>query len=72
MKGIFDTFEASSLWYSVEADRIFLFYQASFVQLPCLEREDGHKMLLNHPNDIFELENLPEKHRYKLEFIGEF
>jgi len=60
-----------SIYYSPNADRLFIFKRATFLQLPCLEREDGAKMILNYPEEIIKLCGLGLANRYKLIYIGE-
>ena len=65
---LFDVDE--SVWYSPQADRLFIFKRATFISLPVLEREDGKQLILSNPNEVIELSKLPSKHRYKLIYIG--
>ncbi len=52
MNDIFANYEKAELWYHPLADRIFVFHRATFLMLPCLEREDGVKMICSHPTDV--------------------
>lgn len=70
MVDLFDG-QDEKLYYSPNSDRLFIFKTATFLEMPCLEREDGKKMIMEHPNMVFELCDLGNDHRYKLEYIGE-
>ena len=52
MLELFDTDEGATIWYHPLADRIFLFHPATFLMLPCLEREDGLKIIIHDPYDV--------------------
>lgn len=62
---LFADYEAATLWYHPMADRLFIFHKATFLMLPCLEREDGKKMIVRHPYDVN-----AEWLDCKLEYIG--
>ena len=47
----FADYRVASIWYHPIADRLFIFHKATFLMLPCLEREDGMKSIMGHPND---------------------
>lgn len=63
----FDNYKNATVWYHPGADRIFIFFDATFLMLPCLEREDGVRMILNHPNDV----NALDLYGIKMQLIGE-
>lgn len=72
MQDFFSNYSAAKVYYSAQADRLFIFHEATFLMLPSLEREDGKCMILNDPQHVFELCNLPKNHRFKLDLIGDF
>lgn len=49
---LFADYSESTVWYHPIADRLFLFHKATFLMLPCLEREDGIKMILGEPGEL--------------------
>ena len=65
---LFDSYENAEVWYHPIADRLFIFHHASFLLMPCLEREDGIKYICKHPYDVNA--DIQEK-REKLIFIGD-
>lgn len=71
MLDVFDSYEKAKIYYSVPADRLFLFHEATFLMLPCLEREDGKKLLLKSVDDIQEMLDLPDHDHFKLVYIGD-
>jgi hypothetical protein len=64
----FADYKNATVWYHPIADRVFIFHKATFLMLPCLEREDGIKMIMGEPADITKQisAQMPE-----LEYIGE-
>ena len=66
----FDDYSEAEIYYSPAADRMFIFHRATFLEMPCLEREDGHKLIMKSPEDAREMCKLPNEHRYKLKYIG--
>lgn len=66
----FANYQKAQVWYHPLADRLFIFHEATFLGLPCLEREDGKKMICNHPYDVNAgLE--PDETRHLIKYIGE-
>lgn len=63
---IFDDYDNAEVWYHPLADRFFIFHKATFLMLPCLEREDGAKYICTHPTDV----NFGTKHEHFLTYIG--
>lgn len=52
MNDIFDNAHQSELWYHPVADKIFLFHKATLFTLPCLEGNNGNKMIVDNPHRI--------------------
>lgn len=71
MKDIFDSYENATVYYCPNADRIFIYHRATFLMLPCLEREDGRKLILESPEAVFEAEGLKMDHRFKILKLGD-
>lgn len=67
---IFDS-DKEDAYYSPHADRIFIFKHATFLQLPCLERIDGKKIILSDPQEIKSLCDLDYFDNFKLIKLGE-
>lgn len=66
---IFDSYESAQIYYLPINDRFFIFHHATFFMLPCLEREDGVKLICRSPDDV----NAAIKDEAaKLVYIGEF
>lgn len=68
MMDIFSNYDNAQIWYHPIADRFFIFHHATFLMLPCLEREDGVKYICTHPYDVNS--DIQEK-RERLIYIGE-
>lgn len=49
---LFDDYSEAEVWYHPLADRQFIFHRATFLMLPCMEREDGIKHIVKDPYDI--------------------
>ncbi len=52
MIDFFDDYSDAQIWYHPIADRLFIFHKATFLMLPCLEREDGFKLICQSANDV--------------------
>ncbi len=52
MNDFFANYEKARIYYHPLADRFFIFHAATFLQLPCLEREDGKRMICSDPYDV--------------------
>lgn len=65
-----DSYDNATIWYLEQANRFFIFHQDTFLQLPALEREDGIKLIMKNPNDIFEMEEINHE-EFKLHYVGE-
>lgn len=67
MDDLFANYDSAEIWYHPLADRLFIYHQATFLQLPRLEREDGAVCFCRHPYDV----NADvQEHLGKLEYIG--
>lgn len=62
----FANYEEAEIWYSEIAERFFIFHYATFLQLPCLEREDGKKLITKHPSEV----EVEIQGHFPLVFIG--
>lgn len=70
--GYFDSFDKASIWMSPINGRLFIFFEATFFQLPSLMREDGKMIICSDPKmaEAMELCNdIPGE--YALVYIGE-
>lgn len=71
MKDLFDNYQGAKVYYHPISDRLFIFHKATFLMLPCIEREDGVKMICSDPYDVNWTGNKEFDERFKLELIGD-
>lgn len=68
--GILDQYGKATVWYHPMTDRLFIFHRATFFMFPCLEREDGKKLVLNSPLEFKKTFDIPDEIP-DLEYVGE-